>query len=593
MNSKLSNEKGYTLFLALLISILFVILATSLLSLTLTGTAKTTVREEIVQSAELSEKGLQHIINEIYHSLQEKLGEEGLTRTQFVEELDGLLENYLCDTGSKIIDKKDNETGQYVACIAEKPESVIDVNGDINDLRKSVQFKSVGIVDDREKELLTTIEIGAKSVPDALKYAIGSHKTCVNGRNCLPGEGNLFLHGAVYVEGDMKVDGDMITTDRGYAYLNGQQWIQSYLPSAKPGPNATTSKLVLGGDVYTFTNRPNYDQHITRSTFNTGYTKRTTLSQAFTDAPELLVREPVREKIEITEQESQFKYGMNDPGVTRINNEIYHNNQQSGRKVFGYYNESYNCGTWLFPRTCTRTADHLTFSGNNTFGQFSTADHLTISSSTRSFGETTIETGMYVGGNLTIGNGNGSYDPSLYDKIRLSGPIFVNGDLTIKGADAEFNTLIYVNGEVTIENTRINGLDVDGKEGSLIIFANKEIKIRNNSVNQDSPSTIRGYFYTDDTLEMFGVGSNIRIEGGISARRIVLNAIRGRASNSNFTGAQSITRTDYFEGRAGQANRPSRLQIIYNPEIVNTYADLKQQEPIIYNIDQPQIIERE
>lgn len=172
----------------------------------------------------------------------------------------------------------------------------------------------------------------------------------------------------------------------------------------------------------------------------------------------------------------------------------------------------------------------------------------------------------------------------------MDGPIFVNGDLTIRGADAEFNSIMYVMRDVTIEYSRINGL---GQNGSLIIFANGNINIRNNSVNQDEPSNIKGFFYSEQALEMFGVGSNIRIEGGISARRIVLNAIRGRASNQNFSGAQKITNNDYFEGAQNQIGKLSRLQIIYDPEIINTYADIKSREPVIKNLDPPKIINRD
>lgn len=116
-----------------------------------------------------------------------------------------------------------------------------------------------------------------------------------------------------------------------------------------------------------------------------------------------------------------------------------------------------------------------------------------------------------------------------------------------------------------------------------------DIKIRNNSLYQDNPSNIKGFFYSEGALEMFGVGSNIKIEGGVSARRIVLNAIRGK-----FSGSKKVD-DDYYEGQASQLNLPpekSRLQIIYDPNIMNTYADLKSREPMVTSVDPPQITER-
>lgn len=573
----LDNERGYALFLAVLIIVLFGVLTISLLTIVLSGTNKTAIREDITQASELSEKGLQHIVSQINNELQTKIGENGISRTHFVDELEAVLNMYLCDN---YLIEKENKTGDYFACIKDWKDG----QGENGKLRKEVTFHSKGIVNGTEKYVESIIKIGADDVPDALKYALGSHKTCT-GRNCLPAEGNLFLHGGVSIEGDMKVDGNIITTDRGYAYLNGDKWIESYFPSAKPGPNTNISKLVLGGSVYTFSNRPSYQDHITRNNFSSGYTKQSNLNHAFTDVPQLVSREPKRERIEITEQREKFAFNSNSPNVTEVSKESFNEgNKYYNSKVFAY---SESCYFWYCDEINT-----YKINGNNTFGQFATQQNLEIKGSKSNFSTTSINNGMYIGKNLTIGNQSNSYNPSDYEKIKMDGPIFVNGNLTIKGADAQLNTLIYVNGNVTIENTRINGLNVNGKEGSLIIFANGKIKISNNSVNQDNPSNIRGYFYSEDVLEMFGVGSNLRIEGGISARRIVLNAIKGRANNQNFQGAQRITSNEYFEGKIGQLNRPSRLQIIYNPEIINTYSDLKQQEPVIYHIDPPQLIDR-
>lgn len=580
MKRILSNEKGYSLFIAVLITVVFMVIAVSLLSMTMAGTSKSSTREEIVQSTELSDKGMQHITQQIYAELQNVIPEEGLLSTHFQDELEETLNKYLCDGGTETLTIT-TETGEYEACIEEYEDESED-----NPLRKIVTVKSTGIVNGKERTITFTVAIGANAVPDALNYALGVHKTCSGGRDCIDGEGNLFLHGASEIQGDLKVDGNIITTNRAYAYLSGQRWIESLYPSALPGPNTSSSKIVLGGNIYTFSNSPNYDTHIARTTF-TSY-KNSNLNEAFIDAPQLVQRSPVRDKVEITEQRKNFRYGKNDEGVTQVKTSSFNNqgDRYKNDKVFPYQE---SC-IWFW---CSEeTTGTYTFNGNNTFKRFSTDGDVTIRNTGNSFGRTTIENGMYVNGNLYIGNGSDSYNPTQYDKIQLSGPIYVNGNLTIKGADAELNTLIYVNGEVTIQNSRINGLTLNGNEGSLIIFANKQIKISNNSVNQNTPSNIRGYFYSEDALEMFGVGSNLYIEGGLSARRVVLNAIRGRADSYRFDDDAQQIGNDFFESREKQVGEPSRLTIIYNPEIINTYSDLKSQEPVIYDVPPPQIIDR-
>lgn len=587
MIKRLQGSHGYALFMTMLIIVLFGILAVSLITVVVSGAQKNTIREHMTQAGELSEKGIEHITNQIHKDLDDIIGENGISKSHFLDELEALLNSYLCTNSS--LDKI-NKTGEYFVCI----ENWQNGPGENGELRKEVTFFSKGLVDGKEKITKSTYFIGANDVPDALKYAVGSNRTCV-GNNCIPGEGNLFIHGGASIQGDIKVDGDIITTNRGYAYLSGEKWIKSLYPSAIPGPNTKVSKLVLGGNVYTFSGTPAYDNHINRLSFESGiYTRRTSLTEAFEKSPELVSREPKREKIIISDQKGNFKFGFNDKNVTKLKNQVISNQNFPSKSVFPYYTRSYSCG-FLGLSTCYEdtTKGDFEFKNDNTFGRFSTDGNLTIKSSKSKFGVTTIKESMYIEGNLTIGNGSNSYDPSQYDKIKLSGPIYVDGDLRIKGADAELNTLIYVNGNVIIEHSRINGLVMNGKEGSLIVFANGNIKIRNNSVNLDEPSNIRGYFYSEDAFEMFGVGSNIKINGGISARRIVLNAIRGRAKNRSFSGSQRITVNDYFEGVTEQSKRPSRLQIIYNPEIINTYSDLKQQEPVIYNVDPPELISRE
>ena len=84
----LKREKGYALFLTVLIIALFSILAVSLTTIVLSGANKTAVREEVTQASELSDKGLQHMLNQINKELEDELGETGLPRSEFAYRLD-------------------------------------------------------------------------------------------------------------------------------------------------------------------------------------------------------------------------------------------------------------------------------------------------------------------------------------------------------------------------------------------------------------------------------------------------------------------------------------------------------------------------
>ncbi|WP_368993293.1 hypothetical protein NSQ45_12525 [Caldifermentibacillus hisashii] len=581
---QIRNQNGYSLLLTIFVFVLFTVLTMTLLTATLTGAKRNQISEDNVQATELATMGIDHLSNKINEELKEVLGEEGLTQSAFNIQLDAILNQYL----NKEINVDTGNTGTYKV----KVTAVSPV--DKYPLKRNVTIESKGIVDGKVKKLTSIVQFGAQSTLETLKYTVGSYisdKCSKNKNRCIPGEGNTFLHGGVSIKGDFKVDGNLITTNRGYAKLGGEeQWISSLYPSALPADGQKYSHIVLGGKIYTFTNKPGYQNHINYLAGGNYTNKTNNITDAFNqgEVPLIVERQPVRDDIKIEEMRSTFTISKNEAVKLDLDNLTNTKDlNYPDKKVYASYK---SCERIWWDYVCTQKYDgNYIFYGNNTFGNFQTDGSLTLRNSSSSFKKTVFTNGAYINGNLTVGNNNlHSYDSTKYEKIQLDGPVFVNGDVHIAGVNGEFNTIMYVNGNVTIEYSVINGLN---KIGSLIIFARGNIDIRNNSVNQDTPSNIKGFFYSEKELEMFGVGSNIRIEGGISAKRIELNAIRGRASDTKFEGSQEVS-NKYFEASSNQVNKTSRLQIIYDPNIMNTYADLKSREPMVISVDPPQITER-
>lgn len=598
MKDLLKKEHGYALLITLIILLVFSILGISLMTMTMNGTAKNDVRQDITRSTDLSTKGIDLITNQINKDLTNYLGVNGKTREEFIFQLERVLDEYRCSNPNKI--GLQGETGSSEMCVKEYINTVNE-SGEANPLRKLVTFNSTGLSGNSTQNLTSKVEIGAALAPEVLKYAIGTNIDLSDGLQ--PGEGNLLLHGGSDIQGDMKVDGNIITSTNGYAFLGQDRWIPSLAPSAIPLTGLSSARLVLGKGAYTFNQASSYSSHINANDFSKGgYIKRTNISDLFRNgfSPEVVSRNPNESPIMITEQKPNFEYSSSQAGVTRLTLEedrIISNKKMDTAKVFFNHNYSERVCiryTWFWCaeygyRTINGEDGTYTFNGTNSFKQAATKGNAVMANT-----NTTFKNGFYVEGNLSIGNNSTSYDSTQYSKVTLDGPIFVNGNLTIQGADLSSNALIYVNGEVSIEYSKINGKALaQNKLGSLIILSKGNIKISNNSVNSNIPSYIKGFFFSEKDFEMYGVGSNMKIDGGISARRIVLNAIRGRASNSDFSGAYKIpSRNDYFEGTNGQQSANSRLQVIYDTEIISTYSNLKQQEPIIYTIDPPTEIER-
>lgn len=637
--TRVKDEHGYTLFTALLIAILFTVLAMALLTITMSGLAKNVSREEFVQARELSEKGLLGIVSQIHHQLNRELQNNPPTESEFIRKLNATIDQYACTGGTKVGGASSNpkKEGKFEACIeTNHPDR------DRTQPRQVITFKSKGIVNGREQTLETQVFIGAIPGPEELKYAVSTFKRdeCTERQsNCMAGEGNLFLHGGVTVEGDVKVDGNLIVAeksytparDRDYRIIQGDVfWVDSTLPILK------NSNLILGGDVYKYKNPDGsgnkvtrYQNHINRTNFNTSDYEKITdrLHEAFFDsAPELVQKEVKRNDIEIKQEINNFAYTPNSPGVREVNSadfdlfeghRTFKDLDYPNDTLYGYFCPPgliFNC---FLNTNKTYTGEFYLVGRNNNFHKFAVREHLHIG---REIFDDRINVtihdragekgGIYVGGSsnprnnqLKIGKGLVLESFKVFNRspsmsIGIDGNLYVDGDLEITDVNGEFNSIIYVNGDVTIDHSRFRGLQRNGRERSLIIFATGKIEFIKNNIFQDTPSEIRGYFYSQEGIEIYTSASNLKIYGGLSAPKIVLNSTRGRAGTSGFFG---IIREFYpsqrygiliFETKTNQLTRPSRLQVIYDPEILETYSDLHPGELKVYNLEQPEILER-
>lgn len=626
----IKNDKGYSMLLTIFVFLLFTILSISLLSVTLAGANRNSISEDNIQSTELARMGIDSAIESIHSEIEaELLNKSGInaeiisvTRETFEKVLDDKLKEY---TG-KTIKSTDLKTGNFTVTIGD------DIHTDPNNpLKKSLKITSKGIVDGTEKIITSTVEFGQTEF-DTLNYAIGtniSDKCRNNSNNCDNGEGNVFLHGGVQIKGDMKVEGDLFTSRNAYYYIGRERWQTTLKPSILPIENGPKPRLFLGGNIYNNDNiNSGYSSHIKtkKGKFNNRYlVNKNNIQNAFNfgEAPiysSILANQKNDINIENTissiksileEKETEYVYESSNKYYFHKNYE-HMNNDKKIVPVSGY-NVEKECKkySWLFPWICDEleyeykpiiNSDHVhSFTGDSKFKYFYTDGGLTISnrgsSSIKKSNLTKFniegdiknpnnkEAAAYIGGKLTIGNeSESSYDINRYDNIEVSGLFYVDDDLHIRGANAKFNAIMFVNGDVTIEYSQIRGLNYgSGKKGSLLIFATGDVNIRNNSVNSDieNPSDIKGYFYSEKDMEIFGVGSNMHINGGIAAKSVVLNAVRGNSNASNH----------YFPD-ATNSSKPSRLQINYDSDLIETFNDLIIMQPIINHIDPPRVIER-
>lgn len=579
----LRNNRGYALFLTVLILVIFAVLSVSLTTMIFSGADRSETREHVTQAGELSEKGIEHLTAQINKDLQNMLGENGIARSSFEGKLLEILNKYRCSVD--ILKSSSTLTGNYEVCI----EAIENIEG--NELRKLVTFKSLGTTEKQNKELRAKVEFGAGSVPEVLKYAVGTNIKSTNPRN---GEGNLLLHGGVDIYGDVKVDGNLVTYNKG---TGAYRWIDSIQPRMHGVLEGVKPRLVVGGNMYKLTRDPyrNAGNESTHAAYlnNTNFTgnryEQFVSPEALFDtkfAPQLVNRNPETTKIGILDKKEDFYFRENDTGITRVNiglNEQFNNYNANTRQRIVPYREK--CNYW--GSNCSNDYNITTsFYNTNTFNYLSLLGRGHIRSGNHSF-----KNGLYVDKDLTIGTNN----QNSREDVSIDGPIYVNGKLTIQGANLRSNAIIYVNGDVEIRFSSIQGKNLGaGETGTMIVFATGDIFIANVSENQDNPTTMKGYFYSEKNIEMYGVGSNVHIDGGVAGNRVVLNALRGRVRNSHFSGhGGNISGVGYVETIANQRNSDSRLTIKYDTELIENFLKLNPPEPVIYDVDSPELISRE
>ncbi|ANU25653.1 hypothetical protein [Planococcus versutus] len=615
------NQEGYSLLLTLIIIVLFSILGVSLIAMSFNGTTKNEIREDIVQSSDLASKGIEHANAQITKELNEAVTASGISAVEYVNKLNSVVDKYKCSGNKSITGQATSGAGtNYTVCIfksVDDSESMMTINSTQKYLRKIITFKSTGISGDKSNILYAKYNIGSTQYPEVLNYAVGAYKVKDKSDTTrfppIPGEGNLYLNGGVTIKGDLKVDNDLIVSKRGI-WKSGSTAIseESLYPEISGVDSRNNSKLFLGGNLYHFTHpartKENWNYKFTYDDYIDGKDiGNTSYYSKYTDDTKLFFNEikPKRvnqfvdiKPIDFTSKKVAIYFDSNNLNSYKNKlNDFKFSNIVSSSDVYlattYVTNEKVDskCKKNCEMKVAYKYDNDYVLSGTNIFGKpdiknsgkFATSGNLSISAES-----TTFNNGAYVGGNLNI-TGN----------TAIKGIIYVKGNLTITNANLDSDAIFYVDGTVTITKSVIAGIvykDASNEPkknriGSLIIFSKGDIKLSNNSEYQSTASDFKAYFYSEKTMELYGVGSNIIINGGISARKIILNAVRGdtQPGRSCFFCNSSLD----VDNISDQKKKDSRLQIIYNPEIIRTYSELDiDEEPWINNISPPIELER-
>jgi type II secretory pathway pseudopilin PulG/cytoskeletal protein CcmA (bactofilin family) len=328
--------------------------------------------------------------------------------------------------------------------------------------------------------------------------------------------GDLYFNGASYIEGDVLVKDSLYNSYYGkfiYRYT-------TLVPTSYP---AIKGYLTVGGKYYYYNPSwwRDYDSYIpTPQNLNVTFSVSPQIKERSLDVQSLPVNSYVSSKSGI---------------LTATKNNTYNNNLVIDR------NTSISGNLVIKGDLIVKKGVKLSVSGSVYVGKDATlSGTLSVPNQDKY---------IYINGNANI------------SELNLDGEMYIGGSVDIKN-DLNTNGTLFVMGGATVEELSNNS------GGTLILLCNETIKLANNNLYNDNPKIINAYLYSNQELEIYGIGSHMNIHGGIYGNPIILNASKGKTRQTPFSG--SFNRGDlYFEGNQNQIDpTKSRLAIYYKKEMI-------------------------
>jgi hypothetical protein len=561
------NQNGSALLLVLLIVVIFSVLGLSLISSTVNGSIRNEVREADTLATYQAEKGLEHFQNHLEKYLAS------------VKEIPDLTPEMAKDAINQFINEYNTEE-QFIQSQGLASVRITNTT-QLDPFTYQIDVLSTGIDSNRnkEKEVTYTYTIQIINAPDQLKYAVGS-------------TGDMFLHGSVSIIGDMHVSRHLFTTDHGWyphpvsSYYQ-LVWKNSDLPTVQGKDSGVIPILTLGGKIYKITQlgRDYIVQDVSRYYSHTGLDNNTSFNYdsyssrynqvssddiqlAFKDqfAPAVVAKDVTFSSINI--DSFKEKYLLRTGGSPIIDGEHINVTNANDTEFTGDYSN--------FNIRSTRNEDLTLY--DVSFGRFSSLD--------RNGGHTRTLT---ITGDELVDFGDGAFydgDVVIQGSPKIKGPLFVTGALYISNANVQFDSTIYVQGRTSISNSTIRGmaaLDPGGNTyyTSLVLLGKQSIDTQLTNTNLSFPITeenkIRAFLYSEDHIHMFGIISNLQIEGGIFAKKnVIFNAVKGntydtyRDGQVKFPTTVSNSQAWWFSpNQTSLAPEQSRIRIEYNHDLIN------------------------
>ncbi|SFC54719.1 hypothetical protein SAMN05443252_104238 [Bacillus sp. OV322] len=510
MKNYFQNQKGYALVIVLLFIAVVAIGTVTMYSYSVNSQKFINTSSASVQDKLRAERIMDEAIMKVQTGL-EAINPTLTNASPIIDKITALINNVNASSGGKYnIVQTVTEDGQR--------EGVYNVNATF-----TVYVNKNG------KKLVKTVALS--TIKDIFQYSAVSNS-------------DFKLNGSAYLQGDVFTNGNLYSLNYG-KFLYGKY---SYAPTSFP---AIDGKLTVKGSINggTMNGLNPIWTPVPKNTQN--------LQSIFSLAPVIKDRNTSFTPIAVSSiivQKSAYPANGNN---------------------FPYYG---NTSSWFYNYPVTYNTSE-TIRGNARYNPLVIGNN----------GNLTINGDLIVNGSLTI-TGNG--------KLTVNGNIYVSENATLSGTlNLAQNKYIYINKKATIESFTLNGQmyvgqNVDIQEdfntngtlyaktgievtnlsnnsgGTLVLICDGMIKVSNNNQFEDNPKEINAYFYSNSSLEIYGVGSNLKINGGVYGNPVELNAMKGKTSTSQFKNSFENGGLWFENNQLGLEPSKSRLSIIFKNEMI-------------------------
>ncbi|EMI10600.1 hypothetical protein [Anoxybacillus gonensis] len=490
------NERGYSLVLVMLTVTVFFIIGLTILSVSIYQAKFTQVRVEDVTSLHDAVKAVEETVAEL------KVKVEQLTLSTPAQ-----LDVDLGNAQVGFLNELMNRHGVTI-------EDITDEKGIV----RNHLFTRVFRISAPYGNKAVTREVIITNAPSFLKYALGSRE-------------NVTLNGGAYIDGNIYAGKDIYVTNvANYIYNSTLYSVQTSFPTT-----SEKSILFVDGNRYACDHENGAKSCYTISN---EFTKN--MNDFSSSSLSFQYQGPSIQKEQEEFIDVNFDFTLKDKLLSAAGIDAFDQSKQTQyqnlislplSELVEQLKPSFAFVTVDDATNLPTALDIAIASGKSIFLDTSTVPYFDITSFTLNDGQWLI-----VNGDLTLENAGSS-------PLQISGNIIVLGNLTITGQVA-FDSTIYVNGNTSIYNTTISGLN--GKEVVLLTKEELEIARVNEFTNNFSLTTpnLKGFFYTDSNAVIYAVGSYINIEGGLFARGngsiipytdengLIINTYRGETNES-------------------------------------------------------------